>query len=57
MAPRLSDAPAVLVDEAGRSGGEGSGFAIVVELPGGARVSLAANAPAPLVAVTLKGLR
>ena len=50
-------APAVLVEGVGRSGAEDSGFAIVVELPGGARVSLAANAPAALVAATLKGLR
>ena len=50
-------APAVLVEEIGRSAAEGSGFAIVVELPGGARVMLAANAPAALVAATLKGLR
>jgi transposase len=51
-------APAVLVEEVGRrSGAEGPGFAIVVELPGGARVSLAANASAVLVAATLKGLR
>ncbi|MBV8400704.1 MAG: transposase [Acetobacteraceae bacterium] len=50
-------APAVLVEGVGRSDAEGSGFAIVVELPGGARVSLAANAPAALVAATLKGLR
>ena len=33
------------------------GPAIVVDLPGGARVSLAANTPAALVAATLKALR
>lgn len=57
LMPPMGFAPAMLVDEAGRSGAEGSGFAIVVELPGEARVSLAANAPAPLVVATLKGLR
>ncbi len=57
LVPPMGFAPAVLVDETGRSGAECSGFAIVVELPGGARVSLAANAPAALVAATLKGLR
>ncbi len=57
LVPPMGFAPAVLVDEAGRSGAEGSSFAIVVELPGGARVSLAANAPSALVAATLKGLR
>ncbi len=50
-------APAVLVEEVRRSAAEGSSFAIVVELPGGARVSLTANAPSVLVAATLKGLR
>jgi transposase len=55
--PPMGFAPAVLVDEVGRSAAETSHFAIVVELPGGARVSLTANAPAVLVAATLKGLR
>ncbi len=50
-------APAVLVEAAGQGGAEGSGFAIVVALPGGARVSLAAHASAALVAATLKGVR
>ncbi len=50
-------APAVLVEGVGRSAAEGCGFAIVVESPGGARVSLTANAPSVLVAATLKGLR
>lgn len=50
-------APAVLIEGVGRSAAEGSCFAIVVDLPGGARVSLTANAPSALVAVTLKGLR
>ena len=57
LVPPMRFAPAVLVEEVGRSDVEGSGFAIVVELPGGARVSLAANASAALVAATLKGLR
>ncbi len=57
LVPPMGFAPALLVEGVGRSGAEGSGFAIVVELPGGARVSLAANAPATLVAATLKGLR
>ncbi len=50
-------APAVLVEGAGQPAAEGSGFAVVVELSGGARVSLTANAPAALVIATLKGLR
>ena len=50
-------APAVLIEGVGRSAAEGSGFAIVVDLPGGARVSLTANAPSILVTATLKGLR
>ena len=50
-------APAVLIENVGRSTAEGSGFAIVVDLPGGARVSLTANAPSILVTATLKGLR
>jgi transposase len=49
-------APAVLIEGVGRSA-EGCGFAIVVDLPGGARVSLTANAPSVLVTATLKGLR
>src|SRR4051794_31392809 len=57
LVPPMRFAPAVLVEEVGRSDVEGSGFAIVVELPGGARVSLTANAPTALVAATLKGLR
>ena len=56
LVPPMGFAPAVLVDGVGRSGAEGSGFATVVELPGGARVNLAANAPAALVAATLKRL-
>ena len=56
LMPPIGFAPAVLVEGVGRSG-EGAGFAIVVDLPGGARVSLTANAPAALVAATLKGLR
>jgi transposase len=57
LMPPMGFAPAVLVEEVGRPAAEGSGFAIVVELRGGARVSLSANAPAALVAATLKGLR
>ena len=57
LIPPAGFTPAVLVEGGGQSGAEGSGFAIVVELPGGARVSLATNAPAALVAATLKGLR
>lgn len=49
--------PAVLVEGADRSVAEVPRFAIVVELSGGARVSLTANAPAALVTATLKGLR
>ncbi|GAC1495567.1 MAG: hypothetical protein NVS2B11_18100 [Acetobacteraceae bacterium] len=55
--PPMGFAPAVLVEGVERSDAEGAGFAIIVELPGGARMSLAANAPAALVAATLKGLR
>lgn len=50
-------ARAVLVEGVGRSATESPGFAVVVELPGGARVSLTANAPAALITATLKGLR
>jgi transposase len=50
-------APAVLVAGGGPPAVESPYYAIVVELSGGARVSLTANAPAALVAATLKGLR
>lgn len=55
--PPMGFAPAVLVEGTGQCAAEGCNFAIVVELPGGARVSLTANAPAVLVSATLKGLR
>ena len=57
LMPPMGFAPAVFVEGVGRSDAEGPGFAIVVELPSGARVRLAANAPATLVAATLKELR
>ena len=53
----MAFAPVVLVEGSDRSVAEVSSFAIVVELPAGARVSLTANAPAALVTATLRGLR
>jgi len=50
-------APAVLMSAPEPSATPSPGPAIVVELPGGARVSLAATTPASLVAATLKALR
>jgi transposase len=51
--------PAVLVDEPASEalGGKTGSTAIVVDLVGGARVSIAASAPAALVAATLRALR
>ena len=46
--------PAVVVDDAAA---EGSGPAIVVELPRGARVTISADTPAALVTATLRALR
>ena len=53
----MAFAPVVLVEGSDRSVAEVSSFAVVVELPAGARVSLTANAPAALVTATLRGLR
>lgn len=50
-------APAVLIEGGKPPAAESPCYAIVVELSGGARVNLTANAPAALVAATLKGLR
>lgn len=50
-------APAVLVSAPEPCAAPSAGPVIVVELPGGARVSLAAKTPAALVAATLKALR
>lgn len=49
-------APAVVVD-APRRGGAGIEPAMVVEFSGGARVSIAASAPAGLVTAALQALR
>jgi transposase len=49
-------APAVVVDAPSR-GGAGAEPAIVVEFPGGARVSIAASAPAALVTAALRVLK
>jgi len=51
--------PAVLIDEpmTQAPSATASERSIMVELPGGARVSIAANAPTALVAATLKALR
>jgi transposase len=49
-------APAVVVDALGR-GGAGAEPAIVVEFPGGARVSIAASTPAALVTAALRVLK
>jgi transposase len=50
-------APAVLVDGTEPPASRAQGPAIMIELPGGARVSIAANAPAALVVAALKVLR
>ena len=50
-------APAVLVDAPEPPSGRAQVPAILIELPGGARVNIAANAPGALVAATLKALR
>jgi len=49
--------PAVLIDAPDPSSGRAQAPAILVELPGGARVSVTANASPVLVAATLKALR
>jgi transposase len=53
----LGFAPAVLVSAPEPSLVPSPGAAIVVDLPSGARVSLAASTPAALVAATLKALQ
>jgi transposase len=50
-------APAVLVDALEPPLGSAQVPAILIELPGGARVNIAASAPAALVTATLKALR
>ena len=51
-------APVVLVDALAQAGvSDDGGPAIVVDLAGGARVSIGARAPANLVAATLRALR
>ena len=50
-------APAILVDAPESPPNRTQAPAILIELPGGARVNIAANAPAALVAATLKALR
>ena len=50
-------AAAVLVDVSEPEAGRAEAPAILVELPGGARVNVAANAPAALVTAALKALR
>ena len=51
-------APVVLMEEFGRAAPrDATAPAIVVELAGGARVSIGASAPAGLVATTLRALR
>lgn len=54
--PPLGFAPAVLV-EGPEPVVASPGPAIMIEFPGGARVSLSADAPVALVTATLKGLR
>ncbi len=49
-------APAVVIDASSRGGG-GAEPALVVEFSGGARVSVAASAPAALVTAVLRALR
>jgi transposase len=50
-------APAVVVDAPRSRGGAGAEPAMVVEFSGGARVSIAASAPAALVTAALRALR
>ncbi len=50
-------APAVLVDRSEPTLSRAQVPAIMIELPGGARVSIAANAPSALVVAALKVLR
>jgi transposase len=50
-------APAVVVDAPQGRGSAGAEPAIVVEFPGGARVSIAASAPAALVTAALRVLK
>ena len=50
-------APAMLVDAPEPPPGRAQIPAILIELPGGARLSVAASAPAALVTATLKALR
>ena len=49
--------PAVLVDAPDPAPGHADGPAILLELPGGVRVSVMARAPTALVTATLKALR
>ena len=50
-------APAIMVDGPEPTPKASQDAAILIELPGGARLSVAASAPAALVAATLKALR
>jgi transposase len=50
-------APVMLVDAPEAPPGRAQVPAILIELPGGARVNIAASAPAALVMATLKALR
>jgi hypothetical protein len=50
-------APVMLVDALEPAPGSSQGPAILIELPSGARVNIAASAPAALVTATLKALR
>ena len=57
LAPPPCLTPAVLVAPPDEPSEQAQRPAILVELPGGARVHVAANAPADLVTATLKALR
>jgi transposase len=50
-------APAIVVDGPEATAKASQDVAILIELPGGARLSVAASAPAALVVATLKALR
>ena len=55
--PPPAFAPAVVMDAPQPTASRSQAPAILIELPGGARRSVAATAPASLVAATLKALR
>jgi transposase len=57
MAAPIGFSPAVLIEGPEVSAGRIAGPAVLVELPGGARVSVMTGAPAALVTAVLRALR